>query len=277
MSSLRMRALEYIASNGNHMTYHDVASGLGENPQRVRGALGDASKEGYLSFGRDDVSGQGGYSLTAKGKARIVNGHQTINGKQAGENKKACDEREAAAHMMSAPVVVEGRTVEDELADMVAMREQKITTLQKRIDGLEEDREKQRTLLAAKIERIAQLEKDVEELQDCTADELVGTVAKLTQENAELRKEAADWRTQSIDLHDRLKDALSEDSICDYDLKRQPIGYMFVLDDDQFITYTTEAEARSSAEMNMPENNIRKVHLVAVMDTAELSVKWARS
>jgi Mn-dependent DtxR family transcriptional regulator len=163
MSSLRMRSLEYIHKNGNFMTYQDVAAGLNENPQRVRGALGDASKEGYLSFGRDDVTQQGGYSLTSKGKARIVNGHQTINGKQASENKKACDEREAAAHVMSAPVVdTTADKVEFELDSVflaAANRtlSEKNDKLQKRIEGLEQDREKQRTLLAGKTERIAKL------------------------------------------------------------------------------------------------------------------------
>jgi hypothetical protein len=165
MSSLRMRCLEFIAKNGSNMPYQEIAAGLKENPQRVRGALGDASKEGYLSFGRDDFTQQGGYSLTSKGKARIVNGHQTINGKQAGENKKACDEREAAAHVMSAPVVDtpdDGEAMPEPDPVLMASANRWLSEqnekLQKRIEGLEQDREKQRTLLAGKIERIAKLE-----------------------------------------------------------------------------------------------------------------------
>lgn len=242
MSSLRMRALEYIAANGNHMPYQDVAAGLKENPQKVRGALGDASKEGYLSFGRDDVSGQGGYSLTAKGKARIVNGHQTINGKQAGENKKACDEREAAAHVMSAPCAI-------------SESESLVDALRKRISNLESDITKMRTLLASKTERIAKLEEKNAELQDCTADDLTATVARLMQENAALRKQVAD----------------AEISI-------NPIGYAHCWPDG-FQEFDSEDAARADIEKSFAQSQGVNYpsFLCAILDKAELSVKWARS
>ncbi len=260
MSSLRMRCLEYIAKNGNFMPYQDIAAGLKENPQRVRGALGDASKEGYLSFGRDDITQQGGYSLTAKGKARIFNGHQTINGKQAGENKEASDAREAEAHVMNAPTM--GNPIDES-------RFTSYNVLHKRIEGLEQDREKQRTLLASKIERIAVLEKEVAELQDCTADELVGTVEKLTQENAELRR----------DLEEAQRQLMKGATLANSSQMQRPIGWAHVWAEG-FTRFDTEDDARKDIERSFIEANsvaVDESHLCAILNTAELSVKWARS
>lgn len=258
MSSLRMRCLEYVSKNGNFLPYHDIAAGLKENPQRVRGALGDASKEGYLSFGRDDITQQGGYSLTAKGKARIVNGHQTVNGKQAGENKEASDAREAEAHVMNAPTM--GNTIDES-------RFTSYNVLHKRIEGLEQDREKQRTLLDDRAERIAALEKEVAELQDCTADELVGTVAKLTQENAELRR----------DLEEAQRELMKGATLANSALMNKPIAWAHVWSEG-FARFDTQDAARADIVQAFEQmNSGEQSHLCAILDTAELSVKWARS
>lgn len=260
------------------MPYQEVAAGLKENPQRVRGALNDASNEGYLTFGRDDVSGQGGYSLTAKGKARIVNGHQTINGKQASENKKACDKREAAAHVMSAPVDDEAMPEPDPafLAAANRMLVEQNLKLQKRVEDLEQDREKQRTLLASKTERIAKLEEENAELQDCTADELVGTVAKLMEDNAALRKQAADARDA---LEEAQRGLMSGATLANSALMKKPIAWAHVWSDG-FTKFNTEEDARADIQstFSRPEASANDPsHLCAILDTAELSVKWARS
>ena len=277
MSSLRMRALEYIAANGNHMPYQDVAAGLKENPQKVRGALGDASKDGYLSFGRDDVSGQGGYSLTAKGKARIVNVHQTINGKQASENKKACDKREAAAHVMSAPVDDEAMPEPDPafLAAANRMLGEQNQKLQKHVEGLEQDREKQRTLLASKTERIAKLEEENAELQDCTADDLTATVARLIGENAALRKEAADWRDQLAEAQRGLKDWAVKWNTRGMNA---PMAYAHVWPDG-LQQFDSEEAARADIEQSFQQSSANDYpsYLCAILDKAERTVKWARS
>ena len=266
MSSLRMRCLEYIAKEGGNLPYQEVAVGLSESPQRVRGALNDASNEGYLMFGRDDVTGQGGYSLTSKGAARVKNGHMTVNGKQASENKEASDVREAEANVMSTPNM--GNPIDE-----------KSTTydkLQKRIEGLEQDREKQRKLIESKIERIAALEKEVSELQDCTADELVGTVAKLMEDNAALRKEAADARDA---LEEAQRELMKGSTLANSSQMRKPIGWAHVWSEG-FTKFDTEDDARKDIERSFIESNsiaVDKSHLCAIIDTAEPSVKWARS
>ena len=274
MSSLRMRVLEYIHANGNHMTYQDVAAGLKENPQRVRGALGDASNEGYLSFGRDDFTGRGGYSLTSKGTARIVNGHQTINGKQASENKAASDAREAAAHVMSAP---EAMPEPDPVLLASANRwlSEQNDKLQKRIDVLETSREDMRKLIAGKIEVIAKLEKEVAELQDNTADELVGTVANLMADNAALRKQAAD---ACADLEEAQRGLMVGATLANSALMKKPIGYAHVWDGG-FQQFDSEEAARADIEKSIKQMESMDCasHLCAILNTAELSVKWVRS
>ncbi len=263
MSSLRMRCLEYIAKEGGNLPYQEVADGIGERSQRVRTALNDASNEGYLTCGRDDVTGLPGYSLTSKGAARVKNGHMTVNGKQAGENKAESDAREAEAreaeaHVMSAPS-----------NDLVSMANDTVVTLLKRIEGLEQDREKQRTLLADRAERIAVLEKEVAELQDCTADELVGTVAKLTQENAELRR----------DLEEAQRQLMKGATLANSSQMQRPIGWAHVWAEG-FTRFDTEDDARKDIERSFIESNsigVDESHLCAILDTAELSVKWARS
>ncbi len=237
MSSLRMRVLEYIAREGGNLPYQEVAAGMKENPQRVRGALNDASNEGYLKFDRDDVTGQGGYSLTGKGVARIKNGHQTINGKTAKENKEASDAREAVAHVMSVPAI--DTPVDEALPDPVLLAEAN-RMLSEKVENLESDIRKQRTLIASKNEYIVLLETDAE---------------KLTKENTILRQEAAG------------------------ELTKKPIGYacMFDFDNEPMTIYDTEQEARNSAIFNVTESPVKCVHVVAILDTAELSVKWERS
>ena len=258
MSSLRMRCLEYIAKEGGNMPATEIADGVKETVVKVRNCMHDASKDELVKFGRDDVTGKGGYSLTAKGKARIVNGHQTVNGKQAGENKEASDAREAEAHVMSAPA-----------DDLVSTANDTVVTLLKRIEGLEQDREKQRTLLASKTESIAALEKEVAELQDCTADELVGTVAKLTQENAELRR----------DLEEAQRQLMKGATLANSSQMQRPIGWAHVWAEG-FTRFDTEDDARKDIERSFIEANsvaVDESHLCAILNTAELSVKWARS
>ncbi len=271
MSSLRMRCLEYIAKEGGNLPYQEVADGIGERSQRVRTALNDASNEGYLTCGRDDVTGLPGYSLTSKGAARVKNGHMTVNGKQAGENKEASDAREAEAHVMSVPQVdtVALAGANHILAEKAAGLSMHIDALKKRIEGLEQDREKQRTLLASKIERIAVLEKEVAELEDCTADELVGTVAKLTQENAELRR----------DLEEAQRGLMKGATLANSALMKKPIAWAHVWSDG-FTKFNTEEDARADIQstFSRPEASANDPsHLCAILDTAELSVKWARS
>jgi uncharacterized protein (UPF0305 family) len=141
MSSLRMRILEYINANGNHMPYQDVAQGLQENPQRVRGALHDASNDGYLKFGRDDVSGQGGYSLTGKGVTKLASANYSVNGKTPEENK-----------------------MNDEVQQDNSLTKQ-IDALKKKIEGMKEDHENQAILMAEKTERIAALSTTITQLE----------------------------------------------------------------------------------------------------------------
>ena len=105
MSSLRTQCLEYIAKSGGEMlAVQDIADGLQVEPQKVRQALKDASKEGYVKFGRDEVTATGGYSLTVKGAARVKAGHQSVNGKTAEENKAASDARETGAAFDAGPL-----------------------------------------------------------------------------------------------------------------------------------------------------------------------------
>lgn len=263
-----MRCLEYIAKEGNSLPYQEVAKGLNENPQRVRGALNDASNEGYLSFGRDDVTGQGGYSLTSKGAARVKNGHMTVNGEQASENSAACEARENEEAMPEPDPVL--------LASANRMLSEKNDNLQKRVERLQSDRVNQTTLLAAKTERIAALEKEVEELQDCTADELVGTVASLMQENAELRKEAADARDA---LEEAQRELMKGATLANSALMQNPIGWAHVWSEG-FTRFDTEDAARKDIERSFIESNsiaVDESHLCAIIDTAEMSVKWVRS
>lgn len=265
MSSLRTPVLEHIYREGGNLPSAEIATAMKADPVKVRNCLKDASKDGYVIFGRDDVTGQGGYSLTDKGRARVKAGHQSINGKSAEENKAASDALEAEAHVMSVPQVDPVALAEANkiLAEKAAGLSIHIDALQKRIEGLEQDREKQRKLLASKIERIAELEKEVAELQDCTADELVVTVARLIKENAELRSKRKE-----------------EDSINDYDLKRQPIAWAHVWSDG-FAKFNTEEDARADIQstFSRPEASANdSSHLLcAIIDTAELSIKWARS
>ena len=49
----------------------------------------------------------------------MLNGYQTVNGLHAEENKKASDEREAAAHVMSIPVVSIPTITEDEYIEQL--------------------------------------------------------------------------------------------------------------------------------------------------------------
>lgn len=265
MSSLRMRCLEYIAKEGGNMPATEIADGVKETVVKVRNCMHDASKDELVKLGRDDVTGKGGYSLTAKGKARIVNGHQTVNGKQAGENKEASDAREAEAHVMSAPA-----------DDLVSTANDTVVTLLKRIEGLEQDREKQRTLLASKTESIAALEKEVAELQDCTADELVGTVAKLMEENAALRKQAADARDA---LEEAQRELMKGATLANSALMKKPIAWAHVWSEG-FTRFDTEDAAREDISKSFTESNVLSIgasHLCAIIDTAELSVKWVRS
>lgn len=265
MSSLRMRCLEYIAKHGG-MPAAEIAEGINEPSVKVRNCMHDASKDGLVTFGRDDVTGQGGYSLTSKGAARVKNGHMTVNGKQAGENKEASDVREAEANVMSTPNM--GNPIDE-----------KSTTydkLQKRIEGLEQDREKQRKLIASKTERIAALEKEVAELQDCTADELVGTVAKLMEDNAALRKEAADARDA---LEEAQRELMKGATLANYSQMKRPIAWAHVWSEG-FTRFDTEDAARKDIERSFIESNsiaVDESHLCAILDTAELSVKWVRS
>ena len=86
------------------LAVQDIADGLQVEPQKVRQALKDASKEGYVKFGRDEVTATGGYSLTVKGAARVKAGHQSVNGKTAEENKAASDARETGAAFDAGPL-----------------------------------------------------------------------------------------------------------------------------------------------------------------------------
>jgi hypothetical protein len=270
MSTLRARSLEYIEKNGNFMTYQDVAAGLKEPPQRVRTALNDASNEGYLSFGRDDVTGQGGYSLTSKGAARLKNGRQMVNGRSAAENKKACDEREAAAHVMSAPPAVDDPVDEDlpPQADPVALAMAN-KMLADKVANLEADLSKQRNLLGSKTEHIVELENRVDILRTNIAGMLsdwssirqaldVVTHEEALQAIAELNS-AYEERTQ------RQLDQLG---------RREPIGYACMADEATIMP--TEIEAMDHALRVMREGVISNLHVVAILNTAEISVKWAR-
>lgn len=103
--SLRTQCLEYLAKGGGEMrSVQDIAEELQAEPQKVRQALKDASKEGYVKFGRDEVTATGGYSLTVKGAARVKAGHQSVNGKTAEENKAASDARETSAAFDAGPL-----------------------------------------------------------------------------------------------------------------------------------------------------------------------------
>lgn len=196
-----MRCIEYIAKNGNFLPYQEIASALGEEPQRVRAALGDARADGLLVFGKDDVTGQGGYSITSKGQARILNGNQTVNGKRAGENKAACDAKEA--HVMSAPV----------------------------------------------------------------DDGLVETVHRLMEENAALRKANFDMIGEVDHLRKRLDGSV---------ISEKPIGYAHAWSYGIEI-FNTEKDARADIEKLFSEGAQGTSYLCAILDTAELSVKWQRS
>lgn len=103
--SLRTQCLDYIAKSGGEMrSVQDIADELQAEPQKVRQALKDASKEGYVKFGRDEVTATGGYSLTVKGAARVKAGHQSVNGKTAEENKAASDARETVSAFDAGPL-----------------------------------------------------------------------------------------------------------------------------------------------------------------------------
>lgn len=69
--SLRYRIMDYLGKEGGSIPYQEIAEALNCEPQQVRQALKDASREGYVSFARDDVTGHGGYTLTTKGVDRI--------------------------------------------------------------------------------------------------------------------------------------------------------------------------------------------------------------
>jgi DNA-binding MarR family transcriptional regulator len=98
MSSLRIKCIEYIRQEGNHLTYQEIAAGIKEGPQKVRTALADASKEGYIKFGKDESTGQGGYSLTGKGSSYLQNNKFSINGKSVAVNTAQCAAIEAEEH-----------------------------------------------------------------------------------------------------------------------------------------------------------------------------------
>ena len=271
------------------MPYQEVARGLRENPQRVRGALNDASQEGYLSFGRDDVTKQGGYSITAKGKARVVSGHQTVNGKHAEENKQASDEKEFAAHVMSAPIatipaIKQNQDVTDDAMPETTVLEavkavnwmllNKIENLESDIENqqnLLSDIENQQNLLASKTEQIVELEKRVDILRANNAGMLgdwndirreldVATHEEALQAIAELNK-AYEERTQ------RQLDKLGE-----------PIGYAHVWNEG-FTRFDTEEEARADIEESFAQivGDAGESLLCAILDSANISVKWSRS
>jgi hypothetical protein len=98
MSSLRIKCIEYIRQEGNHLTYQEIAAGIKEGPQKVRTALADASKEGYIKFGKDESTGQGGYSLTGKGSSYLQNNKFSINGKSVAVNTAQSAALEAEEH-----------------------------------------------------------------------------------------------------------------------------------------------------------------------------------
>jgi hypothetical protein len=98
-TGIRTRILEHIADSGMS-TSAELALALGVNKKTILDNAGTARAEGYLTSQRDDVTGHMGYVLTAKGKARVKNGHQTIgNGKSLMENVQACAERDAESRI----------------------------------------------------------------------------------------------------------------------------------------------------------------------------------
>jgi len=98
-TGIRTRILEHIADSGMS-TSAELALALGVHKKTILDNAGTARAEGYLTSQRDDVTGHMGYVLTAKGKARVKNGHQTIgNGKSLMENVQACAERDAESRI----------------------------------------------------------------------------------------------------------------------------------------------------------------------------------
>ena len=85
-TGLRTRILERISDQGMQ-TSSELAEFFGVDRKTILDSTRTARDDGYLASGRDDVTGTLGYTLTAKGKARVANGRLTVgSGKRAAEN-----------------------------------------------------------------------------------------------------------------------------------------------------------------------------------------------
>lgn len=246
-----MQILEYLFKN-NLTTLDELQAGISEpNRERLMDNVKAAMDDGLIERIRDDVTNQPAYQLTSKGVGRVKAGHMSVNGKTAEENKAASDARDTEPAPADAALLA-------------------------KVENLESDIRKQRTLLASKTERIVALEKEVAELQDCTADELVGTVAKLMEENAALRKEAADARDH---LEEAQRGLMEGATLANSALMQRPIGYAHVWSDG-FTRFDTEQAARADIERSFVDGSLTTLcesHLCAILNSAEVTVKWARS
>ena len=90
-TGIRTKILEHLHGNPCS-TAAEMVELFGADRKSVIDNLSAARKEGYLTSQRDDVTKQMGYTLTPKGRARVTNGRQTINGKTAAENVRALEE-----------------------------------------------------------------------------------------------------------------------------------------------------------------------------------------
>jgi hypothetical protein len=232
------------------------------DPKKTRVALNDASNDGYLSFGKDDITGQGGYSLTEKGKARVLNGNMSINGKTASQNSAACEEREAAQR---STVCAAREESEDALpstdVELLAAANRMLT---ERLVGVAH------ALRGCGLSALRNIDNN-EELQQ--------HVAALSGAYQMALETMANQETMIVALK-KSNDAKT-DRIADLEAQKESypiIGYAHVWPDGMQ-EFESEHEARADIEKSFQQSQGVEYpsYLCAILDKAELKVNWERS
>ena len=252
MSSLRTQCLEYIAKSGGEMlAVQDIADGLQVEPQKVRQALKDASKEGYVKFGRDEVTATGGYSLTVKGAARVKAGHQSVNGKTAEENKAASDARETGAAFDAGPLGG-GDIYADDDEPMPPADPALLAMANRAISEQMESLKQEKAELEAELKAV-RLE----------AKMLSNTLAACGEDKAKMRA-----------LIDSQRDQIADFEVMPKSLTVNKWAHAWK---DGIVMFDTEAEARADIEKAIGECPIStESYLCAVVEVASNQIVWSK-
>ena len=287
-TGIRTRILEHIADSGMS-TSAELALALGVHKKTILDNAGTARAEGYLTSQRDDVTGHMGYVLTAKGKARVKNGHQTIgNGKSLMENVQACAERDAESRIdvvapgvaEQAPVVTADTEEEAPPAADPALLAMANKVLHEHLAGVAH------VLRGCGLEALRNIEdgSDLQmhaaalsgayqramEIRDKQDDELETMEQKIVELRNLLDERCADIKELRAE-----NEALAAAAISNPE--RKPIGYAVMKDiisTSPRLLYADEQSAREAAEDALGETAVSRVYVAAVMASAKMEVTW---